>query len=132
VFQSILILVLPPQYALVPAVIFTVVHILDLILKPNGLRTSPYLEGTLGKKFTVMLPNEDGEFEGPGKEKIAVLLLGSKVNHPMGVFAPMMDQFVGWADQLNIALEDMKGQDNGCRLLELQGGHLFIIAFCYD
>lgn len=42
----------------------------------------------LPKKSTAQIMDRNGDFAGPGQEKVAVLLLGAKSNHPLGIFAP--------------------------------------------
>ncbi|RFU34286.1 hypothetical protein B7463_g2098, partial [Scytalidium lignicola] len=112
VLQSLLVLFLPTTLAITPAIVALGIHFIDAVLVAKGDRPNPYLENKL-KKVTAMVPDADGEFRGPGKEKVAVLLLGAKCNHPMGAFAPKFDDFSQWLTAMIKGLEDPKSQENG-------------------
>lgn len=115
VLQSLLLVVLPTKYAVAPAIIYLGSIFIDAVLVTTGKRPNPYLEGMPAKKFSAMLPDENGELNGPGKEKVAVLLLGAKFNHPLGFFAPKAKDFGDWAQSMYSQLEDPENQDNGCK-----------------
>jgi hypothetical protein len=67
------------------------------------------------KKTTVQLPNLAGEFGAPGSEKITILLLGAKSNHPMGTFAPDFPKVLGYLQKMSTELETDSKQDSGCK-----------------
>ena len=82
-----------------------------------GVLRNPVMDDVILKKTTARLPDKDGNLsaDGGGGEKIAVLLLGFKSNHPFGIFAPgfkeIGDYFVRMSNELSEGAED-----NGCTL----------------
>ncbi|KAH8807791.1 hypothetical protein F5884DRAFT_752369 [Xylogone sp. PMI_703] len=111
-FQSLLVLILPVRYAIAPTIIILGIRLIDTLLVNFGVKPNPYLKNA-SKKVAAMLPDRDGELNGPGKEKVAVLLLGSKINHPMGVFAPRVLEFNKFVMAMYSDLESADHQDNG-------------------
>lgn len=51
---------------------------------------------------------------GAGKQKIAVLILGAKSNHPLGFFAPDFSKVGDYLKKMSDFLEDDKTQESGC------------------
>ena len=103
--QTLLVLFIPRAYALTPAALILLVRLLDTLSISYGMRKNPYLEGVIPKKTSAVVPDQDGEFSnGPANEKIAVLLLGAKSNHPLNIFAPgfseMSDYLMKMTDEL--------------------------------
>ncbi len=79
-----------------------------------GILPNPYLEGVVPKRFTAQVRDLDGNFTGPGQEKIAVLLLGAKSNHPLGIFAPGFPKLGEYLGMMNKELETDPTQESGC------------------
>jgi hypothetical protein len=79
-----------------------------------GVIPNPYLAGAIPKKSTAQVMDRDGNFSGPGKEKIAVLMLGAKSNHPLGVFAPDFGYVGKLLQKMTAELENDSNQDTGC------------------
>ena len=102
--QSLLFLVLPTLYAALPALLLLLVKIADTVLVSAGIMKNPYLRGSIQTRVSSQLPDSNGEIKAPGQEKIAVLLLGNKTNHPLGIFAPgvrdLGDHFMGMMKEL--------------------------------
>ena len=63
--------------------------------------------------MTAQVLDRDGDFPEPGQEKVAILLLGVKSNHPLGIFAPdfpkVSELMMGMVANL-----EANGEDNGC------------------
>lgn len=86
--QSVLILTLPARYALGPAFFVLLLRFADTILITLQFKPNPYIQDVIPGRATALLPEQDGQITGPGQGKVAILLLGAKSNHPMGIFAP--------------------------------------------
>ena len=112
--QTILVLILPRIYALTPAVLLLAARIIDTLLITYGVKENPYLKGVVYKKSTAQVMDKDGNFPGPGAEKIAILLLGAKSNHPLGIFAPDFGTTGGFLEKMTAELESRDQQDTGC------------------
>jgi heme-degrading monooxygenase HmoA len=74
---------------------------------------NPYLKGRIPKKSTAQVMDRNGNFAGPGKEKVAILLLGAKSNHPLGIFAPDFSYMGGLLRKMTKELENDPTQDSG-------------------
>lgn len=72
------------------------------------------MKGSILSKTSAQLPDEDGNFGPPGSEKVAVLLLSAKFNHPLGFFSPLAKEVGEFAASMNKELDDANSQDNGC------------------
>ena len=105
---------MPPIYALTPAFLILVIRTIDTLLITNGLKPNPYLHNVFPKRTTAQVLDKNGNFSGAGQEKIAVLLLGAKTNHPMGAFAPDFPKLGGYIQSMVNELQDPNSQDNGC------------------
>lgn len=86
--QAGLAILVPSIYAFLPAVALLAFRLLDAYLISLGLKRNPYLQDVSFKRTTAMVRDKDGEFPEAGQEKITILLLGAKSNHPFGVLAP--------------------------------------------
>lgn len=87
--QGLLVLLVPRYWILLPTAIVLFLRFADTLTITLRFRPNPYLEGSLDQNWTVIVPDQDGEISGtPADEKVAVLQLGIKINHPMGLFAP--------------------------------------------
>jgi heme-degrading monooxygenase HmoA len=87
-FQSLLILTIRSKYALLPAFFVLLLRSADTLLITFKFKPNPYLADVQRGRVTAIVPDEAGEIQGPSAEKVAILLLGAKSNHPMGLFAP--------------------------------------------
>lgn len=106
---------LPKKYALTPAIILLAIHILDVFLITKGFKPNPYLKNVIFKKSTPQVLDEHGELKGPGQEKVAILLLGAKSNHPLGIFGPDYKTVDTFITKMSEQLEDPMSQDTGCK-----------------
>jgi hypothetical protein len=80
-----------------------------------GIKPNPYLRDVIPKKSTAQPMDKDGNFPGTGKEKIAILLLGAKSNHPLGIFAPDFRIMGDFNSKMYHELETADNQDSGCK-----------------
>ncbi|KAL2060897.1 hypothetical protein VTL71DRAFT_8949 [Oculimacula yallundae] len=111
--QTILVVLVPQRYALLFPIVVISIRLFNNLLITFGLKTNPYLEGSFPMKITAMPMDRDGKFAGPGKEKIAVLLLGAKSNHPMGIFAPHYKTLGKHLSGMTSELENDMTQESG-------------------
>jgi hypothetical protein len=112
--QTILVILLPKRYALTPAITLLAIKAIDTALITYGIKANPYLQDMLPKKSTAQIMNRNGDFAGPGQEKVAVLLLGAKSNHPLGIFAPDFGLVNKYIEGMTHELENDPSQDTGC------------------
>jgi hypothetical protein len=91
--QYLLTLGLRPSLAVLPAFLLLCWSIIDTLLAVIGLKTNPWYAGVIDGKFAAAYPAEGersaiaGPAEnGPG----AVMILGTRSNSPLGMFAPGM------------------------------------------
>ena len=101
-------------YAILPATTLLSIRVLDALMIHLDLRPNPYLEKALPRKSTAVIPDVDGNLTGPGNEKIAVLMLGAKSNHPFGFFAPEFFKTAKWLAEMNAEF-DKPDRPNGCK-----------------
>ena len=112
--ECLLVLLVPRLYALTPVIFLLAIRLLDTTVVTLGLRQNPYLQGALMKKTTAQVPDMDGEFRSdPAGEKIVILLLGAKSNHPLGIFAPNYVQTADYMTKMSELL-DAEAPGNGC------------------
>ncbi|KAK9452458.1 hypothetical protein V1511DRAFT_200246 [Dipodascopsis uninucleata] len=84
---------IPRAYVIAPSIFYLSLKALSTLLITLNITTNTFLDGTLATKFTALIPNSDGTFASHSTPKeddtrIAVLLLGFRVNHPLGILAP--------------------------------------------
>jgi len=112
--QSLIVLISPRlSYALVLPFAILVWRFADTLLITFGHRKNPYLEEAIMHRVSPQIPDEDGNFSNEGaNEKVAVLHLGAKINHPLGLFAPNVKQFGDYLGDM-VKLLDKEAPDNG-------------------
>jgi hypothetical protein len=111
-----LLLVLPIRriYTVTPALTLLLIRAINTVLITYGYIPNPYLQSAIPKKSTAHLPDRNGNFGAPGSEKIAVLLLGAKSNHPLGIFAPDFATTGKFIQRMTDELEGDSTQETGC------------------
>ncbi|KAK0833573.1 hypothetical protein LTR73_001335 [Friedmanniomyces endolithicus] len=88
VIQSGLFLVLG-RPAVLPALAFLAYRSLRAYAMSVGWIHNVYMDDIILKKTSAQFPNAEGEFSSkPADDEIVVFLIGTRVNHPMGLFAP--------------------------------------------
>lgn len=87
--QGVLVLLIPRYWVLLPTLIVLLVRFADTLAITFHFRPNPYLEDAIFQKWSPQIPDVDGNISDiPANEKVAVLLLSLKLNHPLGFFAP--------------------------------------------
>jgi len=106
ILQGFLVLAIPRYWTLLPSLIILLVRFADSLAITLRLRPNPYLEGAI-KRWATIVPDTDGNFsDQPADEKVAVLLLCIKLNHPLGFFAPNVKAVNDFAEKMIIELDD--------------------------
>jgi hypothetical protein len=121
--QSLLFLVLPTRYALTAATVMLGLRFLNKSLIALGVLHNPAMDGVILKKTTAQVRDKDGNYSANGAsgEKIVVLLLGFKSNHPFGVFAPGFKEMGDYFNRMSVELSE-GAADNGCTYLSISRG----------
>jgi len=109
---------IPTIYSLTPAITVLLIRFINTLLITYGIIPNPYLQNAIPKKSTAQIPDLNGNFNGPGKEKIAVLFLGAKSNHPLGIFAPDFGIVGNYLEKMTSELESDPTQETGCMFLD--------------
>ncbi|KAK5661870.1 hypothetical protein OQA88_9978 [Cercophora sp. LCS_1] len=87
--QGLVSLFLPSQYALVPVVCYLSQRILRTAFMYFGLIRGEHMAEVLPGRFTAQIPGRDGSPpQQPGDQEITIIILATRSNHPLGVFAP--------------------------------------------
>lgn len=90
--QGLLVLLVPRYWMLLPSLIVLFIRFADALAITFHLRPNPYLKDAIFQKWTPQIPDLDGNIsDTPADQKVAVLILTMKVNHPLGVFAPNVE-----------------------------------------
>lgn len=109
-------------YAFLPAAILLSFRSIDALLIHFRVKKNPFLENAiLKKRFSAVVPDENGKFRGAGQEKVVILLLGAKSNHPFGFLAPEFLKTFKWMAEMNAEFDKQDGP-NGCKSF-LQSPH---------
>jgi len=112
--QTVLFLLpIPKLYSVGPAIGLLLFRIVDTTLITYNLIPNPYLKDAIHKKVTAQPHDRDGNFGGPGKEKIAVMLLGAKSNHPLGMFEPRFGEVGKFLRRMTEELNGDSTRDSG-------------------
>lgn len=82
------------RLALLPTVVLIGYRLADVWLMTIGAKKNPYMEGVIPHKFSAQIPRADGTFsDKPADSQVVVFMLGTRNNHPMGLFAPGFKEF---------------------------------------
>ena len=84
-------------------------------LQAYGMLPNTYMKDVFLGRRTALVPNSTGIIEGVGKQKIAILLLGAKSNHPLGFFAPEFMATFEWMSKINASF-DKQDAPPGCKI----------------
>ncbi|KAL2836917.1 hypothetical protein BJX68DRAFT_250258, partial [Aspergillus pseudodeflectus] len=77
------------RFTVIPALLVLLYRATDVFLMMSGMKRNPAMDGVIREKFSAQIPFADGSFgDRPSRDKVAVLMLGSKSNHPLGIFSP--------------------------------------------
>ncbi|KAJ9294551.1 hypothetical protein DTO271G3_6819 [Paecilomyces variotii] len=87
--QGVITWLFPTVLSFLPALFILGYRVLDMVLIIYGFRQNRYMNGTVGRKTTAQIPDENGDFgDKPSNATVVVLLLGLRTNHPLGIFYP--------------------------------------------
>ena len=100
---------------MLPAAILLVMRIANATLIHFGIKPNPFLEKAfLKKRVTAVIPDGEGNLIAPGSERIAIILLGAKSNHPFGVLSPDFLATFKLLAEMNASFDRADGP-NGCK-----------------
>jgi hypothetical protein len=69
------------KFTVIPALLILLYRAIDVLLIMSGVKRNPAMDGIIREKFSAQIPFEDGSFgERPSRDKVTVLILGSKSN----------------------------------------------------
>lgn len=116
IFQTALfVLPIPKALTLTPALAVLLFRLVSTLGVTYGYLANPYLKNAIIGKTAVQLPDLDGKFGEPGSQKIAVLLLGAKSNHPLGTFAEGFGTTSKYMSQMIKELDFESRNETGCK-----------------
>lgn len=110
---SIALVVKNKYYAFLPAVFILSARIIDALLIHFNIKQNPYLQQAIMKKAAAIVPDSQGNFTGAGQEKVTIMLLGAKTNHPFGALAADFLKMNKYIAGMNAEFEQENGP-NGC------------------
>ncbi|KAL8797442.1 MAG: hypothetical protein Q9195_000258 [Heterodermia aff. obscurata] len=87
--QSLLTLVLPFRYALLPAFTLLAGQVINTVLISKGYVKNPYMKDARLGKYTAQIPHADGTVSQQASDKgVVVFLIGAVSHGPQGIFDP--------------------------------------------
>ena len=87
ILQSMLAFFVPSYYVLLPALTILLGRVAYTALVTFHLLPNPYLKDSILSRASAQVPDAEGNFSDRGaSEKVVCFHLGSKSNHPMGLF----------------------------------------------
>lgn len=111
--QGVVILVFPRIWALAPTILVLLARFAETLAIAFKFKPNPYLENAIFEKWAAVIPDAGGNLSAePADEKVAVLLLCLKINHPLGLFAPNVKRIDDFASGMAKEL-DAGAKDNG-------------------
>jgi hypothetical protein len=87
IIQGVILLIHPRIISLLPAISLLLIRIIDSSLMALNLKRNIYLTDVIPNKVAGISITPSG-LPAPKPDKIAILLLGAKSNHPFGFFGP--------------------------------------------
>lgn len=94
------------RIALLPAFALLAYRTFIAYAMSTGWMRNTYMDDIILKKFSAQFPDEEGKFNGrPASSDVVVLLIGMRVNHPLGMFTPGMKDFGGFFEGMAEDLE---------------------------
>lgn len=96
--QALLAIIFGSFWVCLPVLLLLAARSLDTLAIIFKFKPNPYLEGAIHNRVAPQIPDSEGNFSSnAGSAKVAVFLLGFKVNDPRGIFAPYL-QDIGTAN----------------------------------
>ncbi|KAK3670444.1 hypothetical protein LTR78_009685 [Recurvomyces mirabilis] len=111
--QGLLFLVIG-RLALAPAFLYLCYNALKTYAMATGWIKNTYMDGVVKGKYSAQFPDETGDFKDgkPSSQDVVVLLIGMRVNHPLGILAPGLKDFGGFFQDMTKDL-DKHGEEFG-------------------
>jgi hypothetical protein len=105
VVQTLLVFALG-RLALLPAMAWLAYHAFIAYAMSTAWLKNTYMDNVILKKFSAQFFDEQGKSNGkPASSDVVVLLIGMRVNHPLGIFAPGLKDFGGFFESMAEDLE---------------------------
>ncbi|KAL6905140.1 hypothetical protein GGI43DRAFT_398972 [Trichoderma evansii] len=106
VVQGLLVVFVRPTYAVAPAALILLYRLSRTMLQSFGVLRNPLMDEIIMGKFSVQIGDEAGNAPTESSQNsMAVIMLGARSNHPMGMFGPGFKQvgdfFGAMIDNLN-------------------------------
>ncbi|RVD81476.1 uncharacterized protein DFL_009340 [Arthrobotrys flagrans] len=97
--------------AFLPPALLLFYQISDTILVLSGLKRNVLMDGVLLNKYSAQFPDSQGHFGStPANDNVVCFIIGSRANHPMGMFGPgvktIADYFEGMTTYLDNHAEE--------------------------
>jgi Domain of unknown function (DUF4188) len=90
-------LYLPVTYLLVPTLLVLLGRFVYSLLVAFHVLPNPHLHDAMLHRTSTQVPNDEGTFsDTAASEKVVCFHLGSKYNHPLGIFAPNVKDLGDW------------------------------------
>ncbi|KAL4891426.1 hypothetical protein BDV59DRAFT_182636 [Aspergillus ambiguus] len=86
--QGLLCSLLPLPYAVFPTIFWLACRGLRTVLTQYGVLVNRQMENVILGKFSVQIPSRDGSLPTSESQDVAVILLGTRSNHTLGVLGP--------------------------------------------
>jgi hypothetical protein len=94
------------RIALLPAVAYIIATTANTSAIAAGWKHNPMMDGVIMQKFSTAFPDSKGNYgDKPADTSIAVLNIGFRNNHPLGIFAPGVKQIGDYFAQMVVDLE---------------------------
>ena len=90
------------RYALLPAFIALSLRLINSILIAYNIKQNPYMEGVFPGRASTIMPDEEGTIDSDKRQKVAILLLGAKTNHPFGIFGSQFTELFNWFKKMDV------------------------------
>ncbi|KAH8698394.1 hypothetical protein BGW36DRAFT_375998 [Talaromyces proteolyticus] len=104
--QGILTWTFPTVITFLPALVILAYRTLDMLLIMSGVLPNRYMQGILPGKTSAQIPDETGRFgETMSSEKVVVIILASRSNHPLGILYPGYQKIVKYFNAMHEDLE---------------------------
>jgi hypothetical protein len=94
------------RIALLPATAYILYTLANTSATAAGLKHNPLMDGVVMNKFSSSFPDSRGTYgTEPASTDLAVLHIGFRNNHPLGIFAPGVKQIGDFFQQMIVDLE---------------------------
>jgi heme-degrading monooxygenase HmoA len=96
------------RLSLTPAIALMLWRIFDAWAQATGLKHNTYMDGVMLQKTSAQFPDEEGNFGNkPANQDVVVFMIGTRYNHPYGLFAPHVKQIGDYFTEMIENLEKL-------------------------